>query len=490
MRKELSMPINRVEGDLSVRLAVEDGRVRRAYVSCHRYRGFENLMRGRAPLDSLVLTPRICGICGTAQQHAAVLALEDAADIAPGRGACAVRNTALACEHFENNLRHLAMYFLPDFTVPAYADRWFHDHAVEQYTPFKGAFTAQTLGATRDVLRITALMGGQWPHSSYMIPGGVTYLGRKADTVQCLTWLDDFQTWFETALLGCSLDEWLAVDSGEALERWLEREAHAGSVFGLFLRMARETGLDAMGRGPDLMFSYGGFPEADGSRLIPAGLWRDGAVHSFDPARIVEDTTYSRYKDTSALSPVDGVTEPNADPDDSAYSWAKAVRYDGLPAETGPLADLLIMGDPLIRDLAKDGSNVLVRQLARMQLTALLVERCRGWLQTVLAETSFHDPHPPVTDGTGVGLTNAPRGALGHWISLEDDAVQRYQIVTPTTWNGSPRDERGTPGPFESALAGTPVDGDDPVAVGHVIRSFDPCVVCAVHFVDMRSDRG
>ena len=489
------MPINRVEGDLSVRLTVEDGLVRRAYVSCHRYRGFENLMRGRAAMDSLVLTPRICGICGTAQQHAAVLALEDATSISPGPGACAVRNVALACEHFENNMRHLGMYFMPDFTAPEYAGRPFHDEAVERFTPLKGSFVAETLAATRDVLRITALLGGQWPHSSYMVPGGVTYLGRKADTVQCLSWLDDFQTWFETSLLGCSLDEWFEVDSANALEGWLEAPAHAQSLFGFYARVARETGLDAIGRGPDLMFSYGAFPEADGSRLIPAGLGRDGAVADFDPTRIVEDTTYSRYKDASVLPPHQGVTDPNAAPDDSAYSWAKAVRYDGQAAETGPLADLLVMGDPLIRDLAKGGSNVFVRQMARMQITALLIGRCRSWLTAALGETSFYDEHPPIQEGDGVGLTNAPRGALGHWISVRDGAVERYQIVTPTTWNGSPRDERGGPGPFEQALEGTPVEGnveegDTPVTVGHVVRSFDPCVVCAVHFIDLRKSHG
>jgi uptake hydrogenase large subunit len=85
-------------------------------------------------------------------------------------------------------------------------------------------------------------------------------------------------------------------------------------------------------------------------------------------------------------------------------------------------------------------------------------------------------------DGEGSGLTEASRGALGHWIKVADGLIAHYQVITPTAWNGSPRDSNDTRGPWEEALVGTPVqDPENPVELGHVIRSFDACLVCAVH---------
>jgi hydrogenase large subunit len=84
----------------------------------------------------------------------------------------------------------------------------------------------------------------------------------------------------------------------------------------------------------------------------------------------------------------------------------------------------------------------------------------------------------------GVGLTHAARGALGHWIKIENGKIANYQIISPTTWNGSPRDKDGNLGVWESALIGLKIkDIDNPMEMGHVIRSFDPCLVCTVHFV-------
>jgi hydrogenase large subunit len=86
----------------------------------------------------------------------------------------------------------------------------------------------------------------------------------------------------------------------------------------------------------------------------------------------------------------------------------------------------------------------------------------------------------------GYGLTEAHRGALGHWMKIEDDKIAHYQIISPTTWNASPRDAAGRRGPWEEALVGTPIqENDDMVAVGHVVRSFDPCLVCTVHAIDL-----
>ncbi|MBL3560452.1 nickel-dependent hydrogenase large subunit, partial [Rhodovulum sulfidophilum] len=95
----------------------------------------------------------------------------------------------------------------------------------------------------------------------------------------------------------------------------------------------------------------------------------------------------------------------------------------------------------------------------------------------------FMRPAPKIREGEGVGLVEAARGALGHWLRVENGRIASYQIVAPTTWNFSPRDASGTPGPLEAALEGVPVgEGETtPLAVQHVVRSFDPCMVCTVH---------
>ena len=87
------------------------------------------------------------------------------------------------------------------------------------------------------------------------------------------------------------------------------------------------------------------------------------------------------------------------------------------------------------------------------------------------------------TDGSGVGLVEAARGSLGHWATVRGGRITRYQIVAPTTWNFSPRDGAGRPGPLEAALVGLEVGeaGAAAPAIQHVVRSFDPCMVCTAH---------
>lgn len=142
---------------------------------------------------------------------------------------------------------------------------------------------------------------------------------------------------------------------------------------------------------------------------------------------------------------------------------------------------------PLFLDfLAGSGISALTRQLARLTRPATVLTAMETWLGECLTTHGTPiiagDGHVP--DGHGCGLIQAARGALGHWVSIENGKITRYQIITPTAWNGSPRDENGKRGAWEEALVCTPIaDPDNPVEAGYVIRSFDPCLVCAVHTV-------
>lgn len=174
------------------------------------------------------------------------------------------------------------------------------------------------------------------------------------------------------------------------------------------------------------------------------------------------------------------------------YSWVKAPRYDGRPAETGPLAEALVGGDPLFRDLfARNGATTLVRQLARLTRPATIMPTMEAWIAEIAASGNgdTYEPFVTLEEGSGYGLIQAARGALGHWVTVRRGAITHYQVITPSAWNGSSRDCDGVRGPWEEALVGTVIaDPDDPVEAGHVIRSFDPCLVCTVHAIDRRRE--
>jgi Ni,Fe-hydrogenase I large subunit len=504
MKKTVQIvPLNRVEGDLEIQLEITDGTVTDARSIGTMFRGFETLLKGRAPLDSLVITPRICGICSTAHLMAAAKALDMAlrADVPPN--AQRVRNTTLMVEQLQNDIRHSFLLFMPDLANPAYSNQPLHAEAVHRYTPLKGETALQAIRESKKIVEIIAILGGQWPHSSFMVPGGVVCRPSVNDINQCRSLLANFRLWYEQRVIGDSLERWLAVRSRADLDAWLdESAAHRDSDLGFFVRFARRIGLDRIGKGPGNFISYGSLDMPagtaatalnGGATFFPAGFVQGTTVAPFAQEKITEDVTHSFLTGYSGgRHPFDGMTVvPEAGPAESGYSWAKAPRYDDLPAETGPLAELAAAGHGLIGGLlAQEGPSAFVRQLARMVRPALVLPTLDCWLREIIGSgDDFYLSYKPRENGTGFGLTQAHRGALGHWIQIVDERIDHYQVITPTAWNASPRDARNRPGPWEEALIGTPVTDGRYLAVEHVVRSFDPCLVCTVHAVDLRGGR-
>ncbi|BAE49918.1 nickel-dependent hydrogenase large subunit [Paramagnetospirillum magneticum] len=497
VRKILDVPVNRVEGDLELRLEIADGMVVDAWSAGTMFRGFERLLIGRGALDGLVVTPRICGICSTTHLMTAAKALDAVAGAKVPDNGVRLRNLALMAEHVQSDVRQGILMFLVDFANPAYRAQPLYDEAVRRYAPLAGEAVAEAVRETKHVVEIIAIIGGQWPHSSFMVPGGLSYAPPVAELLQCRHVLDGFRGWYERRILGCSLDRWRAVDSLEALDLWLEESAaHRDSDVGFLLRFGRTIGLDRLGGGHGNFLSCGSLDlpaetaaRGVGGHLVPSGFARGAVVEGFDPAAIAEHVAASWYAAyEGGRHPAEGETEPYASGEEGRrYSWVKAARYLGTPAETGPFAERIVAGDPLFTDLLRrQGPNALARELARLTRPATLLPAMALWLGEVIASGGhdiYADPGP-IPDGAGIGMIQAARGALGHWIAIKDGRIERYQIITPTVWNGSPRDSGGVRGPWEEALIGTPVaDADNPVEVGHVIRSFDPCLVCSVHTV-------
>jgi hydrogenase large subunit len=285
-----------------------------------------------------------------------------------------------------------------------------------------------------------------------------------------------------------------------------------------------------IGEGLGNFLSYGDFPLTEtlssdnpGDLFLPRGLIlnRDlSTVNPVDENKIAEYVTHSWYSyddESQPKQPQQGETKPNyTGPQapyeylntDEKYSWIKAPRYDGKAMEVGPLARMLVAyasGHQQVKKYVDEalstlgaGPEILFstlgRTAARCIETVVLAEQLVGWTNELadnigggdfrIHELRHWDPSTWPAEAVGWGWSEAPRGSLGHWVNIKDGAIENYQCVVPSTWNGSPRDASGQPGAYEASLVGTPIaDPEKPLEVLRTVHSFDPCMACAVHIL-------
>lgn len=530
--KGINIPLNRVEGDLEIHVDVTDGVITDAWSCGTMYRGFEDMMTGRGVLDGLVITPRICGICSLSHLTAAVKALDIITGIVLPDNAIFLCNLALMAETIQSDMRQAILMYMVDFANPAAYNHYFmFEEALKRYEPMKGTSVQDVIKETKRLVEVIAIIGGQWPHTSFMVPGGVTSIPEAHKILQCRMIIDNFRKWYENSVLGCSIERWNAIKSLNELYQWLEEsKEHSESEVGFFIRFAMKAGLDTVGKGTETFISFGSLQMPQSSKvtsgnghLISPGFARKTAVEPLNPAEISEDISHSWYhpaptgeKNSSQTSrpnpsyenrlfqendtqsscqvaahPFYGTTKPYASgKSGDQYSWAKAPRYNGEPAETGPLAEMIVDKDPLFHDIVQHkGTSAMVRELARMIRPSKLLPVMTIWCEELMfnRKAPFYTSMKNIPDGQGAGMIQAARGALGHWVAVKNSKITHYQIITPTAWNGSPRDSNKVRGPWEEALIDTAIkDPDNPVEAGHVVRSFDPCMVCAVHTIRNR----
>ncbi|MBN1344900.1 MAG: nickel-dependent hydrogenase large subunit [Phycisphaerae bacterium] len=503
-------PLTRIEGHLSVHAETEPVttgdkkgfRVSEARCEGEMFRGIETILEGRDPLDAQQITQRICGVCPISHGIASVRAQEAAYGIVPNKNGRLLQNLIFAANFLQSHILHFYHLAALDFvdvkailkydggdrtlrSLKAWVEKSIARKEIFPAAPFLPRYEVgyvkdldenmallshyvEALEQRKICHEMGAVFGARLPHSTALVPGGCTQVPTMERILS-----------YESRL--------------KTVARFVD-EVYLPDL----LRVAKAfPEYFDLGRGCGDFLSYGAFEmNQAGDRFIKPGVLIGGKWQPLALDRIGEDVAYSRFDQASGLHPSKGKTTP-APRKSGAYSWIKAPRYGGRPLEVGPLARVLAnYHDPSgtwIRtevdavlgslQLAPEKLiSVLGRHLARGLEAKWIAGQAFKWLAEIDVDA------PPAQDftipesGAGVGLTEAPRGALGHWLTIQDYRIKRYQCVVPTTWNCSPRDDRKQPGPVEQALHGTIVeDPAQPIEVARIVRSFDPCLACAVH---------
>jgi hydrogenase large subunit len=471
-------PVTRIEGHLDIEVEVEDGQVVDAKSSGTMFRGFEVILKDRDPRDATILTQRICGVCPISHAMASTLNLESAFGVLPPDNGRILRNLVLGANFIMSHILHLyhlaALDYIntegivdmspwqPRYVTPDMVTGGIADALVGHYV--------QALEIRRKAHQMGAIFGAKLPCTSTFVPGGCTEVVTAEKVAAFRSLLDELRSFID----GIYIPDVLAV---------------AGAFPGYF----------NIGTGCGNMLAYGVFDfDATGTaKLLSRGRYTDGAYETFDPAQITEDVQYSWYSSPSGLNPAVGETEPDLDKP-GAYSWLKSPRYLDKVHEAGPLARMFVSylaEEPTVKGLVDDvlddfGAgpealfSVLGRHAARALECKFVADSMDGWLDQLEEGEPVYNYNPIPSYATGIGLTEAPRGALGHWIEISDQKISRYQVITPTNWNASPMDDNNQKGPIEQALIGTPVaDESKPIELLRVVHSFDPCLACSVHLV-------
>ena len=540
-------PITRIEGHLRIEVEIENGKVKDAWSSGTLFRGFEIFMRDRDPRDAWYITQRACGVCTAVHALASVKCLDHAFGVEVPTNARLIRNLILGSQYLHDHpvhFYHLHALDWVDVTSALKADpvktaafssnlnnapgdSANHFREVKkrlqkfvesgQLGPFANGYWGHpeyrlppeanlmavshyldALVIQRKAAKLQAIFGGKNPHIQTTIPGGVT--------------------------VGGILDANHIASFKFAMKEVVD---FVNNVYIPDILAVAPAYLDwaGIGKGHGNYLSWGMLPHDSKhhtkNQVFPDGvIWnRDlSRVEDADTLKVNEHVKHSWYKDDAPQHPKTGKTEPEytglndfkgIDPSKNPkYSWLKSPRYNDEVMEVGPLSRVLVAyarGNKDIQNivngaLKKLGAgpsalfSTLGRTAARALETSFIGQEMDKWVDELIGNIGKGDlatanQYEVPDSGFGYGTTEAPRGALGHWIEIKNKKIHNYQLVVPTTWNGSPRDEKGVRGPFEESLIGTPVrDAKRPLEILRTIHSFDPCIACSVHVIDPASN--
>jgi len=513
MAKKIKIdPVTRIEGHLSIEVEIEDGKVKDAWSSGTMARGFEALLTGKDPRDASYITSRFCGVCFSVHQMASARALDAAFGATVPWGGTLIRNLVMGAEYIYDHPLHFyqltALDYIDIMAIANYTGKDKELLAVKdkilslvkskdtypltpRYEPDE--FTVkdpdlvitavkhylQALKMHAKARNMGAIWGGRTPHYQNIVVGGVTSYPDINQVARFRTMLDEQAKFINEVYI----PDVLTFGTGP------------------FWPLAQM----GVGGGHYNYMSFGAFEkDPEGKELV----FPEGVIIGLNPAdikvdpvyknKIAESVKYAWYKENKPVHPYEGEQIFDLDKK-GAYTFIKAPRYDGKAMEVGPLARMIIAKNKDLLGLVVKGAKpgAVARHAARAIETKLVVDACYEWLdklQTEMTKPGFriHDTEhwDPPASGMGAGYFEPPRGALGHWIKIKDGKVENYQAVVPSTWNASPRCENGVRGQYEESLIGAPVpDPKNPINVVRIIRSFDPCLACAVHIIDPKTNK-
>ena len=359
----------------------------------------------------------------------------------------------------------------------------------------------KALEVQRTAAQMFAIFGAKQPHGQSLVVGGITSVRDVLSPARLAEWLSKY----------------------EIVKDFIDRAYYADVVMAAEAYSTEASVLGGLG--------VKNFMAADGmmlnrtENLFESGFIKDGdlsKVYDIDEMKIKEDVTHAWYTGDEPLQPYDGETIQNytgfvdgdtvngkakvIDPNDK-YSWVKSPRYDEQAVEVGPLASLLVnyargnekvkkeVGDFLTRTGLPVGAlfTTLGRTAARMLQTKLISDNAIITFNSLIENLKTDDSTytkfeiDPTKEYMGRFIGEVPRGVLSHWVKIKNGLIDNYQAVVPTTWNAGPIDKNGQIGPYEASLIGLKLeDPKKPLEVIRVIHSFDPCMACSVHVMDIK----
>jgi [NiFe] hydrogenase large subunit len=523
-------PITRIEGHLRIEVEIQNNTVVDAWSSGTLFRGIEMILRDRDPEEAWLITQRLCGVCTYVHGSTSVRCVEDALGLTVPVNARVVRNLMMGAQFLHDHIVHFyhlhaldwvdlksaleatpavteemalaANRDAPVINFSAVQDRlqafvtggqlgpfannyWPHDAYLldpEENLLLAGHYL-EALRLQTNTARMHAIFGGKNPHSQNLRVGGITcrYDLNDARIEEFRTILDETKKFIDTVYLP---------DVALLAQAYGEWAAH--------------------GAGHKNYLAYGEFPQSTSepaSLFFPRGaIFQSNNFKEVDTNAIEEHVKHSWYSGDASHHPSTGETVPNYTGIDTKnrYSWLKAPRYQNEAMEAGPLARMLVAyhkNHPLIRPainnfldaaglVLDDLHSTLGRTAARALETQIIANEMYGWLDQIQINGATYQSATMPMQAAGMGLNEAPRGAVGHWIDIQNQKIGNYQMVIPSTWNFGPRCGGEIRGPAEEALIGTPVQNpEQPVEILRTIHSLDPCIACAVHVIDPANDK-
>jgi [NiFe] hydrogenase large subunit len=530
-------PLTRIEGHLRIEVEVENGIITNARSVGTLFRGLELILKGRDPRDAQHFTQRVCGVCTYSHALASTRALENAIGVEIPKNAASIRNLVLALLFMHDHIVHFYHLHALDFvdvTAALLAD------------PAKAAQLASSLSArpakaaefkaVQDKLKTFVASGQLGPFTNAYFLGGhkAYYLSPEQNLVATAHYLEALRVQVlaarAMAVFGAKNPHTQFLIAGgvtcyDALTKeriaefeklYTEVAAFVEQVYIPDLLMVAAEYKDWAGLGGTKNFlAYGDFASTAGdpsSSFFGSGLVMNRdltTIAPLNPDNIAEHVRHSWYEGAAAQHPYAGETVPHFTTmgDTDKYSWMKAPRYDGQVMEVGPLAQMLVaygQGHKAVKPVVDSvlsalgvGAEALFSTLGRTAArgieTLVIARHAAEMLDAYKGNIGSDNILSVACDvpekAEGVGFVHAPRGALSHWIRIENKKIANFQLVVPSTWNLGPRCAAGKPSAVEEALVGTPVaDPKRPVEILRTVHSFDPCLACAVHVIDGQSN--